>query len=150
MAMRKTPRRSNYRNMSTKSSKNLGMQLKAFNCSHRGSLEADRVPFIKVMDMHIPQTLLPGVYKSADCVVIPSRGEGWGRPHVEALSMEKPLIATFWSGPSEFMSEANSYPLRINAELLEITEGIHLIFSRGSKYQALSKDINGRILSHFT
>lgn len=25
-------------------------------------------------------------------------GEGWGRPHVEAMSMELPVIATNWSG----------------------------------------------------
>jgi hypothetical protein len=28
---------------------------------------------------------LPFLYSSADVVVIPSRGEGWGRPHVEAM-----------------------------------------------------------------
>jgi glycosyltransferase involved in cell wall biosynthesis len=53
-----------------------------------------------------------------DCVVIPSRGEGWGRPHVEAMSMELPLIATYWSGPTEFMTENNSYPLNISSHLV--------------------------------
>jgi len=27
------------------------------------------------------------LYKAADAFVLPSRGEGWGRPHVEAMSM---------------------------------------------------------------
>src|SRR5581483_12361120 len=46
-----------------------------------------------------------------DCLVAPSRGEGWGRPHHEAMLMELPVIATNWSGNTEFMTEANSYLL---------------------------------------
>jgi len=46
--------------------------------------------------------------------VLPSRGEGWGRPHVEAMAMELPIIATFWSGPTQYMNENNSYPLSIS------------------------------------
>ena len=40
------------------------------------------------------------------------RGEGWGRPHVEAMSMELPVIATNWSGPTAFLDERVGYPLR--------------------------------------
>lgn len=39
-------------------------------------------------------------------------GEGWGRPHVEAMSMGLPIIATNWSGPTEFMTTENSYLLQ--------------------------------------
>jgi glycosyltransferase involved in cell wall biosynthesis len=70
----------------------------------------------------VPDDMMPALYKSADCVVIPSRGEGWGRPHVEAMSMGKPLIATNWSGPTEFLNEKNGYPLPI--EKLEPAVGI--------------------------
>ena len=41
---------------------------------------------------------LPKLYKAADAFVLPSRGEGWGRPHVEAMAMGLPVIATNWSG----------------------------------------------------
>lgn len=41
------------------------------------------------------------------------RGEGWGRPHVEAMSMELPIIATNWSGPTAFLDESVGYPLAI-------------------------------------
>ena len=53
------------------------------------------------------------LYKSADCFVLPSRGEGWGRPYVEAMSMALPVIATNWSGQTEFMNEQNSYLLEL-------------------------------------
>jgi glycosyltransferase involved in cell wall biosynthesis len=37
---------------------------------------------------------MPALYKAADALVIPSRGEGWGRPHCEAMAMRLPVIAT--------------------------------------------------------
>lgn len=58
---------------------------------------------------------MPALYHKADCFVLPSRGEGWGRPHVEAMAMGLPVIATNWSGPTEFMTEENSYPIEVEA-----------------------------------
>lgn len=62
----------------------------------------------------VPQELLPWVYGCMDALVLPSRGEGWGRPHVEAMAMALPVIATNWSGPVEYMTAANSYPLKFD------------------------------------
>lgn len=45
--------------------------------------------------------------------MIPSRGEGWGRPHVEAMSCGTPIIATNWSGVTAYLTEQNGYPLQI-------------------------------------
>uniref|UniRef100_A0A7S1NGS4 Glycosyl transferase family 1 domain-containing protein n=1 Tax=Eutreptiella gymnastica TaxID=73025 RepID=A0A7S1NGS4_9EUGL len=73
-----------------------------------------QAPTIEVLAETIPHEDMPRLYKSVDAVVIPSRGEGWGRPHVEAMAMELPLIATNWSGPTAYMTEHNSYPLRID------------------------------------
>lgn len=65
---------------------------------------------------------MPSLYAAADAFVLPSRGEGWGRPHVEAMAMALPVIATNWSGPTEFMTEANSYPVRIEDALVALPE----------------------------
>ncbi len=35
---------------------------------------------------------LPSVYRTMDCFVLPTRGEGWGRPIVEAMAMGLPVI----------------------------------------------------------
>ncbi|KAM2508020.1 hypothetical protein FF1_030201 [Malus domestica] len=77
---------------------------------------------VYVMDTHIAQTDLPRVYKAADAFVLPSRGEGWGRPLVEAMAMSLPVIATNWSGPTEYLTAENSYPLPVD-RMSEVMEG---------------------------
>lgn len=54
--------------------------------------------------------------------VLPSRGEGWGRPHIEAMSMGVPTIATNWSGNLEFMKPWNSYLIEVDS-MVEIQSG---------------------------
>ena len=84
--------------------------------------QAAAAPPIRLLTS-LPQTALPGVYAAIDAVVQPSRGEGWGRPHVEGMAMGKPLLATYWSGSTEFMTPANSFPLAQGEELLPIPSG---------------------------
>lgn len=69
---------------------------------------------VYVIDTHIAQIDFPRIYKAADAFVLPSRGEGWGRPLVEAMAMSLPVIATNWSGPTEYLTEENSYPLPVD------------------------------------
>jgi glycosyltransferase involved in cell wall biosynthesis len=77
------------------------------------------LPLVYVVPPQLPQHQLPALYKAATAFVLPSRGEGWGRPHVEAMAMGLPIISTFWSGTTEYMTEENSYPLRIDG-LVEV------------------------------
>lgn len=73
----------------------------------------------------VPETELPSAYAAADAFVLPSRGEGWGRPHVEAMSLGLPVIATNWSGPTAFMTRQNAYPLAVENELVALPEDSH-------------------------
>lgn len=50
--------------------------------------------------------------KALDCLVFPSRGEGFGLPPLECMALEKPVIATQATGLVDMLSEEFSYPLR--------------------------------------
>ncbi|HVU76476.1 MAG TPA: glycosyltransferase [Gaiellaceae bacterium] len=52
---------------------------------------------------------MPRLYAAADAYVMPSRGEGWGRPYMEAMAMGLPTIGSRWSGNLAFMHDGNSF-----------------------------------------
>lgn len=56
---------------------------------------------------------MPTLYRSADCFVISTRGEGWGMPILEAMACGLPTIATNWSSQVDFFNEANGYPIDV-------------------------------------
>jgi glycosyltransferase involved in cell wall biosynthesis len=46
----------------------------------------------------LPAADMPRLYAGADAFVLASRGEGWGRPWMEAMAMGLPTIGSRWSG----------------------------------------------------
>ena len=66
---------------------------------------------------------------SMHAFVMPSRGEGFGLCALEAMSTGLPVIATNWSGPSEYLDEEYAYPLTY--ELVEAggTHANHVVFN---------------------
>jgi len=69
----------------------------------------------------LPQAQMPLLFSlPRSFLVIPSSGEGWGRPHVEAMSCGRPVVATNWSGPTAYLTSANGYPLPIEDELVGV------------------------------
>ncbi|MHC4945350.1 MAG: glycosyltransferase, partial [Planctomycetota bacterium] len=67
------------------------------------------VPFIQVVDDCIADKDMPALYGAVDAFVLPSRGEGWGLPYLEAMAAGLPVIGTRWSGNMEFMHDENSF-----------------------------------------
>jgi len=54
-------------------------------------------PCIEVLTEHIPLRNMPALYAGAHCFVLPSRGEGWGRPHVE-VGARHVMSTSFFGG----------------------------------------------------
>ena len=84
---------------------NISSQVRDLQLNPRGG----QIEFI--YNRSIPYHQLGSLYRSADCFVLPFRGEGWGMPILEAMACGLPVIATNWSAPTEFLSPENAYPL---------------------------------------
>lgn len=51
-------------------------------------------------------------YKQADCLVIPTRGDAFCLPALEAMATGLPVIANDWGGVRDFCNDENSYLIR--------------------------------------
>jgi GT2 family glycosyltransferase len=76
-------------------------------------LPRDRPPIALLVDHDYRAEALAALYRSADCFVLPSRGEGFGLPYLEAMACGLPVIGTDWGGPRDFLDARWAYPLRI-------------------------------------
>lgn len=76
-------------------------------------LRPDRAPVVMVVNQNIPSYQMGSLYCSSDCFVLPTRGEGWGMPTLEAMACGLPTISTSWSAQSEFFDEEVGYPIEI-------------------------------------
>ncbi|WCN37470.1 glycosyltransferase family 4 protein [Aneurinibacillus uraniidurans] len=72
-------------------------------------LGVSKLPHIHVIESRLTEKEMIQLYGSVDAFVLPSRGEGWGRPYMEAMAMNLPTIGTRWSGQLDFMNDENSY-----------------------------------------
>ena len=63
----------------------------------------------RVVQMDLPDSLMPSVYANALVTVLPSRYEGFGLPAVEALACGSPLILAHTSSLPEVGGDAASY-----------------------------------------
>jgi hypothetical protein len=66
-----------------------------------------------LFNLEFPHEQLGSLYRSADCFVAASRGEGWDMPLMEAMACGLPAIATDWGAHTEFASERIAYLLRV-------------------------------------
>jgi glycosyltransferase involved in cell wall biosynthesis len=61
---------------------------------------------------------MPALYRSADALVLPTRGEGAGMPVLEAAACGVPVIATAFGGHEELMEPELSFPVAVE-EMVE-------------------------------
>jgi len=73
------------------------------------NLDPVYTPKVTIVEKVFPNNYIPKIFNAADCFVLPSRGEGWGIPYMEAMTMGVPTIGTGWGGNTAFMNNDNSY-----------------------------------------
>jgi glycosyltransferase involved in cell wall biosynthesis len=78
-------------------------------------LPSDAPPVALIYNRQLKPEQLGSLYASADCFVMPTRGEGWGMPILEAMACGLPTIATAWSGQTAFHHAGVGYPLRVRS-----------------------------------
>lgn len=72
-------------------------------------LRPEEAPRIHLLKEFVSEERLPALYQAADAYVLPTRGEGWGLPFMEAMATGLPTIGTRWSAQLDFMDDGNSY-----------------------------------------
>jgi len=102
-----------------------------------------------ILDQRVlPSSALPQLYAACDAFVLPTRGEGWGFPLLEAMACGKPVIATRWSGPLDFLHEGNAYLIDIEG-LEPVGPSVELNrFYRGHRWAKPSVDHLRALMRH--
>jgi len=81
------------------------------------------------------------VYKYANAFIMPTMGEGFCLPLVEALATGLPCIYTNWSGPTDYMNSDIGYP--VDYELVEVSTAEEIGYNKMEHWsRAAYADIN--------
>jgi hypothetical protein len=90
--------------------------------AHRRVLEAAGARAgVEVIDRMLAADELAALMQGCDCYVSLHRAEGFGLTIAEAMLRGKPVIATGWSGPLDYLTQSNAY--LVDYRLVPIGEG---------------------------
>jgi len=77
---------------------------------------------IEIHDGYVPSEQVRSLMSSCDAYVSLHRSEGIGLTIADAMGLGKPVIATGWSGNTDFMDVSNAFP--VDYRLVEIEENV--------------------------
>ena len=63
-------------------------------------------PELVVLDRDVPFEAMPAIYRAADAIVQPYRGEGFCLPALEALACGRPVVVTAGGSTEDFVTDA--------------------------------------------
>jgi glycosyltransferase involved in cell wall biosynthesis len=113
----------------------------------REELRLHRTPPIHLLAHPCPDSAMPGLYTACDAFVLPTRGEGWGRPFAEAMACGRPAIGTAWGGNLDFMTPANSYLIETDG-LVPVSDAVEVPSFRGHRWANPSVDHLRALMRH--
>eukprot|EP00949_MAST-11_sp_MAST-11-sp1_P000496 g496.t1 len=102
---------------------------------------------VRIIEPTLSREQLRDCYFSSNAFVLPTRGEGWCRPAIEALAMELPTIVSNVSGPRSYLMEEDLIiPVRHeNTDMPEpdrrsLRAAMRRIFSRATRHEKGKQD----------
>src|SRR3990167_2448994 len=75
------------------------------------SFAGENPPRILFWGDKISDYAMAALYRSVECFVLTSRGEGLGMQYLEAMATGIPVIACDWGAQTDFLNQQNSYPV---------------------------------------
>ncbi|WFB37462.1 glycosyltransferase [Kiritimatiellota bacterium B12222] len=81
---------------------------------------AQKNPAVQIVDQTFSREEIDSLISVCDSVVSLHRAEGFGLPMAEAMFLGKPVMATHWSGNTEFMDHETAFPIK--CKIIEIQE----------------------------
>lgn len=99
--------------------------------------DPNHIPNIEITEDFMDESSLRSLYASCDAFVLPTRGEGWGRPFMEAMAMGLPTIGTRWGGSADFMNDDNAWMIEIDG-LEDVDSRMDFSFYRGHQWASPS------------
>ena len=88
----------------------------------QSELQIENAPYVALLFDFLETRQMARLIRSADVFVLPSRGEAWGMPYLEAMSCGLPTIGTKWGGQMDFMNHNNS--LLVEVDELSVVTGM--------------------------
>jgi glycosyltransferase involved in cell wall biosynthesis len=79
--------------------------------------------------------------------VLPTRGEGWGLPTIQSMSMAKPVISTAYGGQMEFMTPDTTFLIELDG-VEEIPKDSVYGYQRGKKWATPSTTHTAQLMRY--
>jgi len=68
------------------------------------------------------------LYKQCDVLVLPSKGEGWGLPIIEAAAAGLPVITTYYSGHTEYLQHITNSVIPVDYDMVPVSCEVYKSF----------------------
>ena len=112
--------------------------------------DKNKIAEIILIPDFVKEKEMPSLYRAADAYVMPTRGEGFGLPFIEAMATGLPTIGTNWSAHVDFMNAANSYLIDIDG-LVNVPEDmtkLSYFYTSDQKWAQPSVSHLGELMRH--
>ncbi len=100
-----------------------------------------KFPKVNILHGNMTQEEIASIYKhkKINCLLAPTRGEGYGLPIIEAAASGMPVVATGWSGHTDFLEDG--YYTKLDYSLKAISEDRvdSRIFIKGTRWASIDE-----------